>query len=133
MPPFPANTALAAALLTLLQIGLTVLVIRARRGLRVNLGDGGNDTMQKRVRMHGNLTENAPLFLILLGLLEIGGGAPLLVRVAGPVFVVARLCQAYGISEWATPGANPFRVTGVAGTIGCLVILALTLLARVFA
>ena len=79
MPPFPANTALTAALLTLLQVGLTVLVIRARRGNRVNLGDGGNDTVLKRVRMHGNLTENAPLFLILLGLLEIGGGAPLLV------------------------------------------------------
>ena len=131
MPAFPANTALAAALLTLLQIALTFLIVRFRRGHRVNLGDGGDAVLLKRIRMHGNLTENAPLFLILSGMLEIGGSAPLLVRIIGPVFVIARLCHAYGVSEWATPGGNPFRVIGMGGTLVCLAVLAVALIIRI--
>ena len=69
--PITLTIAGAAAIL---HIWLAVRVSRARRQLKVSVGDGGNEALLRRIRAHGNYVENMPFFLILLGLVELAGG-----------------------------------------------------------
>ncbi len=70
---FPAITAATAVLLAVLQMFLMLHVARGRGKYKTGLGDGGHDGLIRRIRIHGNLAENAPLFLILLALVETSG------------------------------------------------------------
>lgn len=69
MSALPITTGYAA-LLALLLLALSMRVVDGRRRFGVNLGDGGNAAMQRRIRAHANFIEYVPLLLILLALLE---------------------------------------------------------------
>lgn len=125
---YPIVTGITAALLGLLQVFLAGYVIKSRQKNSVSLGDGGNYELNQRIRMHGNLIENAPIFLIMLGLVELTGVHPLIVGCLGPAFVFCRLLQAYGLSPAAAKGPNAFRFIGTSGTFLCQLLLAAVLL-----
>ena len=72
---FPIMTAYAAIALALLQVGLMMTVGIARNNNGIPVGDSGNEALLYKVRRHGNLIENAPIFLILLAFYEVSGGA----------------------------------------------------------
>jgi len=113
---FPVTTAYVAVFLGFLQYVLMLTVGLARGPAGVSLGDGGNEALQRKIRRHGNLAENAPIFLILLGLLEMTGGSSMVVTWIGAVFLVARISHAIALS---TSGSGmPFRPIGALGTIG---------------
>ncbi|PCI51815.1 MAG: glutathione S-transferase [Alphaproteobacteria bacterium] len=122
----PLISGYTAALLGTMQVALMMTVGFARRTAEVSLGDGGNDVLHHKIRRHGNLAENAPIFLILLGLLEITGGQQNIVLGLAVVFVMARLSHAYALSGPGKPvvaramGAMGTLI-GVAGTAGALV------------
>jgi uncharacterized membrane protein YecN with MAPEG domain len=118
---FPYWTAAAAVFLAVLQMLLLGYTALGRGKYRVGLGDGGNPAMLKRMRMHGNLAENAPLFLILLGLVELSGQWAMYVPWIVIAFAVMRLSHMIGIGLSA--GVTLFRFLGSAGT--AVVILAL--------
>lgn len=120
---FPAVTAATAGALGIWQVLLMTWVGAGRYRYKAGLGDGGQDGMNRRIRMHGNLAENAPLFLVLLGLVELSGVSPRLVMVVGPLVVVLRICHAYGLSMRFGPGPNPFRAIGAGGTALSIVVL----------
>lgn len=61
----------AAALLSLLLIGLSLNVSRLRFRHRVSFGDGGNPALTAAIRAHGNSLEQSLLFILLLYFLEI--------------------------------------------------------------
>lgn len=111
----PIISGYAAAMIGLLQIGLMVTVGNARREVDISLGDGGNEALLMKIRRHGNLTENAPLFLILLGYLEVSGGPTLAVLSLASIFIVARLSHAYALSGPGKPTAA--RAIGALGTV----------------
>jgi uncharacterized membrane protein YecN with MAPEG domain len=125
---YPIVTGLTAAALGILCIILTIYVIAGRATLKVGLGDGGHDAMNNRIRMHGNFIENAPIFLILLGLVELSGRHPLTVGCLGPAFVACRISHAIGLRPSMGAGRNPFRFVGTLGTMICLSILSVELL-----
>lgn len=113
---FPVTTAFVAVFLGLMQYALMLTVGLARGPAGVSLGDGGNEVLLRKMRRHGNLAENAPIFLILLGLLEVTGGSATIVTWIGGVFLVARISHAIALS---TSGSGmPFRPIGALGTIG---------------
>ncbi len=113
---FPVTTAFVAVFLGVLQYALMLTVGLARGPAGVSLGDGGNDELLRKIRRHGNLAENAAIFLILLGLLEMAGGSATVVTWIGGVFLVARVSHAIALS---TSGSGmPFRPIGALGTIG---------------
>lgn len=120
--PFPYVTAAAGAFLAVLQMLLLVHTARGRGKFRAGLGDGGSDALLKRIRMHGNLAENAPLFLILLGLAEISGQWSAWLPWLALAFCVARVAHAIGLSISA--GISVFRFVGVMGTVFSILILA---------
>ena len=63
-------TALYTGLFILLLLALAANVVRNRLSGHVSLGDGGNPSLQKAVRAHGNATEYVPIVLIGLAVLE---------------------------------------------------------------
>jgi uncharacterized membrane protein YecN with MAPEG domain len=123
--PITLTIAGAAAIL---HVWLSLRVSRLRRPLKVGVGDGGNMILLRRIRAHGNFTENVPLFLILLGLLEFATGGDLWLWGAAILFIIARIAHAFGMDR---EGANPLRVGGV--TINWLVLLGLGIYAIVLA
>ena len=125
---FPMTTAATAGALGILQIVLMVYIGLGRAKFRTGLGDGGHDALNRRIRMHGNLTENAPLFLVLLGLAETSGFVPGLVRWLGPLVVLCRIIHVFGLSLWFGPGPNPLRAIGATGTLIGIGVLAVSLL-----
>ena len=126
---FPFITAATAVVLAVIQMFLMLYTARGRGKYKAGLGDGGSDPLLRRIRMHGNLAENAPLFLILLALTEISGQWVGLVPIFALVFVVARLAHAIGLSM--TAGPSLFRFVGVLATflsiLGLAALLAISL------
>lgn len=111
----------AAGALALLHVWLSARVIQVRAKSRILLGDGGSEPLLRRMRAHVNFAENAPLFLILLILLELAGVWSLALWIATILFVLARICHAFGMDR---NGANPFRMAGTIGSITVLLGLA---------
>ncbi len=124
---FPAVTAAAAGALGVLQVALTFYVGGGRMTFGTGLGDGGQEALHRRIRMHANLTENAPLVLILLGLLELSGAWPRLVLVIAPAFVICRIVHPFGLSLRFGPGPNPVRFIGAAGSTLVMLVLSVLL------
>lgn len=121
------TTALYAALLTFLYIGLTVQVIRARVEHKVSLGDGGKLQVQQAIRAHGNFSEYTPLFLVLLGLAEYQDLPLYGLHALGGVFLISRVLHAYGVGIAPNPNTRRMkdrksRALGMTGTL--LVLLA---------
>ena len=105
--PISLTIAGAAAIL---HVWLSLRVSRLRRPLKIGVGDGGNEVLARRMRAHANYAENMPIFLILLGFVELATGGNLWLWGASILFVVARIAHAFGMDR---PGANPLRVGGI--------------------
>jgi uncharacterized protein len=112
-----------AAALTLLYIGLSARVISGRGLHRINLGSGGIDDMERRIRMHGNFAEYVPLTLLLLLMDELRGLAPLILHLLCLGLLAGRLSHAWGVAS--AEHHSGFRVGGTALTLGVLGLAAL--------
>ncbi len=115
-------TALYAALLGLLAIGLAARVVILRRRLRVGVGDGGHETMALAIRAHANLVEYAPLALLLLLVLEFSGARDALLHALGVALLAGRLLHAWGLSH--KTGISFGRFYGTALTWAMIVVAA---------
>lgn len=107
-------TAFYAALLTILLVVFGTRVVLARRKNHVSLGDGGNQSVLTAIRIHGNAAENIPLILVLMLMLEYGGGSYVAMHAYGSTLLVGRLLHAWGLSQ--PKKVNLFRVAGMALT-----------------
>ena len=92
----PIVTLLVASLCALLQFVLAVLVIRRRRQGGVQFLHGADDGLLRLTRAHGNLAENAPIFLLLMLLCELLGLPRGGLFLAGAVFLQAACCMCWG-------------------------------------
>ena len=111
---FPFISAITAGLLLILQLLLAFAVSGARGRRNVWVGDGGQDALLRAIRRHGNVAENAGVFVAGFTLLELSRVAPRLLPVLCAAFVVARLAHAVGLSQADT--GNAFRLLGGVGT-----------------
>lgn len=112
----PILTAYTAAFIALFQMALMLSVGLSRGKSGTSLGDGGDEMLLRKIRRHGNLTENAPIFLILLAMLELAESTPVAVGGLAVVFVAARLSHAIGLSG----GPLATRAFGALGTIASI-------------
>ena len=121
-------TALTAAILAVFYMFLTLRVGLYRAKVGVSLGDGEDGTLLRRMRAHGNFMEYAPLFLILLGLLEsMSTGTPVLLAFAG-LFILARLFHFIGMHVENL--VNPIRAIGAFGNLIAVLGVAITILLK---
>jgi uncharacterized protein len=128
---FPATTAVYAALLALVYLGLSGWVMGSRVSGNVLFGDGGDEAMLKRVRSHANFSEYVPLALILVGLLEAGGGSHGLVQGLLIALLVGRILHPIGMfAAPNSPRQFACRGGGILLTLAVLAIAAIALLLR---
>ena len=123
-------TPLYAALLALLFVGLSLRTLRLRRKLRIVIGDAGNETMLRAMRVHSNFAEYVPLSLFLILLVEVTGASGTFVHGLGLAVLAGRVLHAWGVSQ--VRERFVFRVLGMFMTLAPITIAALRLL-RVFA
>ncbi len=122
-------TLLYAALLGLLFVLLSIRTLLLRRTLRIAIGDAGNESMLRAMRVHGNFAEYVPLSLLLIYLVEATGASPLYVHALGAAVIAGRLSHAIGVSRMKENYA--FRIAGMALTLAPIIVASLRLL-RVF-
>lgn len=115
-----------AALLALLFVALSIRTLRLRRRLRIAVGDGGNKTMLRAIRVHGNFSEYTPFALLLIMACESSKAPYLLVHALGITLLAGRIVHAFGLSREAEPFA--LRVTGMVLTFTCYLVAAAFLL-----
>ncbi len=96
----------ACALLNL-WLGMRVSQLRIRD--KVSVGDGGNAGVTARMRAHANFVEYTPIFLILLGLVELARGTQTWLWAVGILFVIGRLLHPFGMDR---PAPNAMRMGG---------------------
>jgi uncharacterized membrane protein YecN with MAPEG domain len=97
------TTFLLGGLLSHLMLALSLQVSLKRVQLGgISYGDGGNETLRRRIRAHGNFIEYAPLALILVGLIEYGGSERLAAGLAASFFL-SRVLHAIGMLYTSTP------------------------------
>ncbi len=122
-------TAFYAALLALIQVVLTLYVVKGRFQYRVSLGDGGQDDLQKRMRAHGNFVETVPIALLLMLFAEMQFMQPLATHIIGSLFVLARIGHAISILSVKPPGK--LRQISMVTTLGVIIVLALWILVKI--
>ncbi|MEK7215722.1 MAG: MAPEG family protein [Chloroflexota bacterium] len=104
-------TMITTGLLALLLLFLSGYVIAGRVKFKIDIGDGGNETMRQRIRAQANFTEYVPVALILMLLMETGSVGPAWLLVAmGVTLVIARLWHAQGLLS--NPGTSAGRFMG---------------------
>jgi uncharacterized membrane protein YecN with MAPEG domain len=88
-------TACAAAGLIVLWLGMRIG--RLRGSLKVSVGDGGHEALQRRMRAQLNFVEYTPFVLLLIAAIEVNNhGASWLPYVAG-VYMLSRIAHAAGM------------------------------------
>ncbi|MFI5016226.1 MAG: MAPEG family protein [Hyphomicrobiales bacterium] len=126
-PNAPLGAAMIhAALLMLMAVVLALVVINARRGAKVGLGDGGNKALAKAIRVHANFTEYAPLAIASYILLALGGISAWFIHALGAAFLVGRVAHATGLMQHE--GASLGRFIGTAVSCTVLIVAAIRLL-----
>ncbi len=129
---FPIITAYVAALIGILQFALMMAVGLTRASLKVGFGDGGNEALLVKIRRHGNLAENAPIFVLLLGFLELAGENATWVMYLAGLFVAARIAHALALSGVLPGVLRPFGAFGtLISGVGTAVLLLMALPALV--
>ncbi|MEM1020078.1 MAG: MAPEG family protein [Pseudomonadota bacterium] len=120
-----------AAFLLVLQLSLMLAVGATRGKANVGVGTGGDQHLERKIRRHGNLAENAALFLAAFVLAEAFIGASTLLLAAAAVFSIARLAHALSFSSLQgshlTTGFGLFpalRMVGAFGTLAAGLMLA---------
>ena len=97
-------------LFCLLMLVLKGNVGRVRTREKIGFGDGGNEPMQRALRVQGNAVEDVPV--VLVGLIGLGAlvAPALLIHVLGASFLLGRLLHAIGLG--GSSGGSPGRMFG---------------------
>ena len=99
----PTYSALLGGTLITLQILLMLSVGLFRTVSKKGVGVDGDIKLERLVRRHGNLAENAAIFIIVLALYELFFGQTMLALVTACVFLAARLLH---ICAFASPSGS---------------------------
>jgi uncharacterized membrane protein YecN with MAPEG domain len=105
-----------------MQCALTALVIRRRIQARVYFLDGGDDSLLRRIRAHGNFAETVPMALLLMMLLELSGFSPLWLTMFGITLLLGRILHATSL---LTNQATWSRSSGMVLTLAVIGIQAM--------
>lgn len=99
----------------LLQIPLTVMVGYRRARTGIQFFDGGDPTLLRRMRAHGNYTETVPIVLLAMLAAELTGAPAWLLWAGGTSLLVGRLMHAaiLILKDWGLPRAIGMILTFV--------------------
>ena len=113
-------TLTTASILGLMLIWLSARVIAARVKTAALIGDQQNTDLLFSIRTQANFTEYAPLFIVLLAVLEASGANSTTLVVVAAAFIVSRLLHVFGMGNDAN---LKLRQIGMVGTFTCLLVV----------
>ena len=116
----PVTLSIAAAA-AIVNLWLAMRIVVGRLRGKVMMGDGGDSRLAAGMRAHANFVEYAPFVLILMGLIELGGGSSFWLWVLGAAFILVRIGHGWGMMR---PAPNIGRAGGAIGTWVILALLA---------
>ena len=119
-----------AGIFGLLFIFLSASCIRERYRSRIAIGDGGDDRLRRRMRVHANFAEYVPFTLLILAAVELNGAPVWLLNLLCLVLLVGRLLHAYAVSQDNEP--LPLRTAGMTATFGVLATASILAIATAF-
>ena len=133
---FPTIAAFVGAILIIAQMVLMMITGTHRGKVSIGVGIGDDKNLERKMRRHGNLAENAAIFLVVLGFAEMLSGGTMVTTTLGITFLIARISHAVAFSSLSGShgqenGAKIFvlcRMLGALGTGLCGIILGLYLL-----
>ena len=118
-------TGLATAICALMLIYTAYATVKVRLANKIGFGDGDNLDLLTARRIHANLAEHAPLFLIMLGVLELADAWHWGITAVAGIFLIGRAAHIYGMNKHYKGGSPIFRQIGVVATWITIVTLAL--------
>lgn len=122
-------TALLGMLLVVLS--MRVIALRGNPAFKwLRFGFKGEDALSRSIRAHGNLTEYAPLFLLMMFIAENGGVSSHSLHYYGGTFMLGRVL--HGICFGFMSENLILRVSGTALTLFPILGLSAILLTRYF-
>lgn len=102
----------AAAAAAVINIWLSIRIGQLRTKLKISVGDGGNELLQRRMRAQLNFAENTPVVLVMLAAIEFARlGNPYLIYI-GAAYSIGRVLHALGMDGGSF---------GIGRTIGTLI------------
>ncbi|CAM3113284.1 MULTISPECIES: MAPEG family protein [Sphingomonas] len=116
----PVTLSIAAAA-AIVNLWLAMRIVLGRLRGKVMMGDGGDSRLAAGMRAHANFVEYAPFVLILMGLIELGGGSSFWLWGLGAAFILVRIGHGWGMMR---PAPNIGRAVGAMGTWAILALLA---------
>ncbi len=118
-------TLTGAGVAALINLWLSIRCGQVRSREKISIGDGGNDALARRMRAQANFIENTPIFLILLGLVEMGVGTAISLWITMAVYMLGRIAHGLGMDG----GGAIERGRGIGMLTTMLAILGLALCA----
>ncbi len=114
MSSIPIST-LFIGIFVLLQIPLTVMVGYRRARTGIQFFDGGDQTLLRRMRAHGNYTETVPIALLAMAAAELASAPASLLWAGGGSLLVGRVMHAaiLILKGWGLPRAVGMILTFV--------------------
>ena len=118
------TTLCLAAAAALINFWLGMRIGQLRHSLKVGVGDGGHESLLRRMRAQANFLEAVPLALILFGLVEAAGKGGVWLAPLGGVFLLGRIAHAYGMESDTT--FRPGRPIGMLTSMLTQLVLVVT-------
>jgi uncharacterized membrane protein YecN with MAPEG domain len=109
----PKISLLFAALHALLLVVLAARVSLYRMRHRIDMGDGGDALLIRRIRVHANFIEYVPMGLLLLLVLELAGLPTAWLWGFGSALLLGRVMHAIGLSRSSGKTFGRFYGTGI--------------------
>ena len=91
------TTLCMAAAAALINVWLAIRCGQVRTKEKINVGTGGNDLMERRMRAQLNFVENTPWVLALIGLIELAGKGGSWLCIVGAAYMLARIAHGFGM------------------------------------
>ncbi len=91
------TTLCLAAAAAIINFWLSIRIGQLRHSLKISVGTGGNEQLERRMRAQLNFAENVPVILILVGLIEATGKAGVWLAPVGAVFMLGRVLHGLGM------------------------------------
>ena len=90
-------TLAAAAAAAVLNIWLGIRIGALRTALQVSVGDGGHESLQRRMRAQLNYVENTAFVLILIAAIELAGKGSWWLAYVAAVYFLGRIGHGFGM------------------------------------
>ncbi len=90
-------TLAAAAAAAVLNIWLSIRIGALRTTLKINVGDGGSEPLQRRMRAQLNYVENTAFVLVLIAAIELAGKGSWWLAYVAAAYFIGRVGHGFGM------------------------------------